>query len=368
MSRLLLSLLTQTSDAARLAPRAWERVLREAQTTMLTARLAHQAAEAGWYERIPPRPRRHFDAARRVCESQQHTLRWELDRVEHALSGLGAPIVLLKGAGYLAAGIAAARGRVFSDIDIMVPRDVLHAAEAALVAHGWVSRVGDYDRRYYEAWMHELPALQHVQRESVIDLHHTITPPTSRVPVDARKLFASAQPLAGTSFLVLAPADMVLHCAVHLLQEGDFTHGLRDLWDLDALLREFGRDAAFWDYLAARARDLDLGRPLFYTLEQARTLLSTPIPESFVTAMRRFRPLLPARRIMGSLLQAVLSPESPGNAATAQTLLYLRAHYMRMPLRLLIPHLARKSAMRLGSALSRRPAESIAVGGEEALG
>ena len=98
--------------------------------------------------------------------------------------------------------------------------------------------------------MHELPALQHVHRSSVIDLHHTIAPPLSRIPVDAQKLISVARPTEGTRFFVLAPGDMLLHSALHLLQEGDFSHGMRDLLDIDALLREFGSEFELLAFLA----------------------------------------------------------------------------------------------------------------------
>ena len=40
---------------------------------------------------------------------------------------------------------------------------------------------------------------------------------------------------------VLAPADMVLHSAVHLFTEGEFSRGLRDLCDLDLAVARFRR-------------------------------------------------------------------------------------------------------------------------------
>ena len=45
-------------------------------------------------------------------------------------------------------------------------------------------------------------------------------------------LLARARPLGDSGFHVLAPEDMVLHSAVHLYQEGELDHGMRDLLDL----------------------------------------------------------------------------------------------------------------------------------------
>src|SRR5579872_658086 len=150
-ARVLLAALTGGDAATRFNPRQWEQLLIEARA-------------AGWYEFIPPAPRRHLEAARRVCVSQQHTVRWEMRQIERALSAAEGPVVLLKGSAYVMSDLPAARGRIFSDIDIMVPRARLKRAEQALLGHGWYSNVDGYDRYYYETWMHELPALQHVQR------------------------------------------------------------------------------------------------------------------------------------------------------------------------------------------------------------
>jgi hypothetical protein len=343
--------------------------LKEARGPMLTAHIAEQARAQGWYERIALRPRRHLEAARRTCASQQHMVRWEVGQIERALGALDVPVVLLKGSAYVMAGLPAAEGRVFSDIDIMVPRSAMHRAETALIPHGWISNANAYDRRYYEKWMHELPALQHVQRSSVIDLHHTITPPTSRTPVDAAKLFEAARPLAGSKlFFVLAPWDMVLHSAVHLIQEGEFWHGLRDLVDLDALLRDFGGDAGFWPALLARAGDLGLGRPLYYAMQQALVLLKTPMPAEFIAGLERFRPAFLTRRVMARLLGTALAGASAGASARqierARWFLYVRGHYVRMPLKLLIPHLVRKGGVRLATLCRRRADDTLPVGGE----
>src|SRR6476469_4270169 len=89
-----------------------------------------------------------------------------------------------------------------------------------------------YDQRYYRTWMHELPPMQHVKRGSVIDVHHTIVPPTSGTRLNAAALFDAATPLPEASpFLVLAPPDMVIHSATHLFNNEDMAHGLRDLTD-----------------------------------------------------------------------------------------------------------------------------------------
>ena len=83
----------------------------------------------------------------------------------------------------------------------------------------------------------------------------SITPPTSRFKVPGDKLFERIVTVDKEARLfVLAPVDMVLHSSVHLFQEGEFSHGLRDLLDIKDLLDFFGGDVIFgWARLATRS-------------------------------------------------------------------------------------------------------------------
>jgi hypothetical protein len=352
----LAAALARPETLANFSAREWEDLIAEARRKHLLARIAVIAKERGLFPSLPARPRQHLEAACVMAEWRHRVVRWEVDCIRRALAPLDVPIVLLKGAAYLLAGLPAARGRLFADVDLMVPRERIGDVEKMLFANGWISRGYDaYDQDYYRTWMHELPPLQHVLRQSELDVHHTIAPPTARLPVDARKLFAAARPLDSPGrFLVLAPADMVLHSIIHLFQEGGFEHGLRDLVDIDDLLRHFGRDGGFWQALGDRAEELGLGRPLYYAARQAQDLLRTEMPADFRKRLERFRPDAVTRGVMRLVLRAGILGEGPAERASfagfARWLLYIRGHYLRMPLHLLLPHLMRKGWRRQAEA------------------
>src|SRR5260370_24711376 len=133
--------------------------------------------------------------------------------------------------------------------------------------------------------MHELPPLKHISRQTVLDVHHAILPTTARLKPDSVKLLAASRPIGGEPRLrILAPVDMVLHSATHLFCNEDVGNNLRDLADLDNLLREFAGDEAFWPELTVRAVELDLTRPLYYALRYAVRVLGTPVPVPVVSA------------------------------------------------------------------------------------
>ena len=185
----------------------------------------------------------------------------------------------------------------------------------------------------------------------LLDIHHTIVQPTARTSVEAEPLAAASQALTGDGRLrILAPTDMVLHSAVHLFNEGEFDRGLRDLLDLNDLLRHFGAQEGFWPALIQRAEEIGLTQPLFFTLHYLRLLLAVPLPPEAMEAARRWRPPPVRLRIFDALFLRALLPDHPSCddifTGFARWLLYVRAHYLRMPLHLLIPHLIRKAFYR----------------------
>lgn len=345
---LLLRALREPLSMANLDEASWDLVVRQAATAGLLGRLGALAAECDLKSALPTAVWRHLEAMLTVADQQRRSVRWELVQLSRTLAELDGPVLLLKGAAYAAAGLPPARGRLFADIDLLVPRDQLDAAEAALMLGGWVtSHHSAYDQRYYRRWMHELPPMMHVRRQTVLDLHHAILPDTARLRTRSELIVAAATPLVEfPRFSVPDPLDLVLHSATHLFLEGEWEHGLRDLADLDALLRAGASLGGYWDRLLARADELHLGRPLYFGLRYCRRLLNTPVPEE-VAARCPSRPAPPATYLMDRLFLPALATAHPSfHSATtglASFALYVRSHWLRMPLHLLLPHLVYKA-------------------------
>lgn len=349
---LLLTLLREPGRQRDLSPQQWDRVVRQARSANLLARLGYLLADRSEDPSLPDAVRRQLASAQRVAEAQGGDARWEVRELQRILREIGVPLILLKGAAYLIAGLPPAPGRVFIDIDILVPKASLDQVERVLGRFGWVSAHHDaYDQRYYRQWMHELPPLRHLRRETLLDVHHGILPETSRLQAMPRELLAAARPVPGLDEVyVLAPPDMVLHSAVHLFADGEFENGLRDLVDLDGLLKAFGNDPRFWPSLIERARQFGLLRPLYYALRYTRRFLATPLPDEVWAQVAAERPGALLGRVMDTLFVSALYPAHPSCdtvlTGIARWALYVRAHYLRMPWHLLLPHLARKAVRR----------------------
>lgn len=344
----LLGLLTAPETAPGLTPGAWSPVLGAARRCGLMGRLAHRLEQAGVLAALPPGPRRHLRSATVAAAQHRRDVLRELDRVALALATVAGPKVLLKGAAYVRADLAPAAGRTYGDIDVMVPPQGMAEAEAALRLAGWLPVNTDaYDRSYYVRWMHQVPPLQHIQTGSVIDLHHTIVPRTARTPVHSGPLLSAAVDVPGQPFQVLSPEDMVLHSAVHLFDDGTFDKALRDLSDIDLLLRQFtAGDPAFWSRLCRRAEALGLGAVLDHALTACAALWRTPVPAPLLQ-----RPRPRAARLLDRVFDKALTPDHPAVSglpeAVARGFLYMRGHMMRMPLYLLVPHALRKMSRQI---------------------
>lgn len=344
---LIVRTLRAPKSIATLSLADWDLLVRQARRANLLAQLQSLLEQRHLLSLVPQQPRQHLVWAATVAIRHAQAVQAEVAHIGKALAGRS--LVLLKGAAYTMAALPHARGRLYSDVDILVPHEAIGEVENQLMIHGWLASHHDaYDQRYYRQWMHEIPPLQHMRRGSVIDVHHAILPLTMRVHPDSEKLRAAARCLPGQpELLVLAPPDMLLHSAAHLFYESELAHGLRDLFDLDGLLRHFADHADFWPRLVDRARELELTRCLFYALRYSRLLLATPVPDDVMAAAEIGRPAAWLLCLMDAMYRRVLLPEHASctdrYTGIARKALYVRGNWLRMPPLMLARHLFHKA-------------------------
>ncbi len=327
----------------------WDLFIRQARRANLLSRISVILRDEGHLHRVPEQVLPHLESECKLADQQKRVVEWEVRCIRQALDAIDLPVIFLKGAAYVAAQLPAARGRRFADVDILVPKTRIRQAEQALFLHGWLSeKLNPYDQKYYRKWMHEIPPLRHSKRRTVIDVHHAIIPQTMRLHPDPEKLIANTLPIGDDERLrVLSPTDMVLHSAAHLFLDGEFRNSLRDLVDMDQLVRHFSAREGFWDDLYERSMELELGRPLFYTVIYLARLLETPVPASLQERLKVHFSGSITNLWMEQLFDRAVTIHHPSCSdrisGIARWMLYVRGHYLRMPLYLLIPHLVKKS-------------------------
>jgi len=331
---------------------AWEPLLSCGRRNAVLAYLAHKAEAANVLGDVPTGPRDAMRAAQTAAARLAQLALWEVDRVSRVLLRVGIPAIALKGAAYLLRGMPHAATRVLTDVDIMVPRERIDECERELLAAGWKgTKLDAYDQQYYRRWSHEIPPLQYPGRMLSIDIHHTICPPVSRLRPDPRAFWADSEPGDHRYVHLFSPVDSVLHAAIHLFFDSDLDGRFRDLLDLHEMLQTFGLREGFWEALLRRAKEQNLGRPLYYAVVTLQALLKTDIPEDVRRKVEQFRPPAAVDLWMRKTLTTLLTPVDPEpwpppNRAR-RWLMFVRSHWLRMPPHLLIPHLLRKSLRRV---------------------
>jgi Uncharacterised nucleotidyltransferase len=327
-ARLLTKTLSQPSYATRLDARGWTSLLTIAHAERLTASLAWRLDGLN----LPPKAAAILAEAKASAEVARTHALWEAEMARRVLTPLGIPLILLKGTAFAAAGLEAARGRLIGDLDILVPRDRLAEVEAALLGGGWEWVKPDpYDDAYYRQYMHELPPLIHRMCDRMIDVHHTILPLTARVKPDAAALIAGAVPLGGGLF-TLSPPDMLTHAVAHLFADGDLNGCLRNLWDIDRLIREHSVAPDYWEQLTERARLHGLVLHVSRALRLSQHMFETPVDPFLAYEARKgdifYMGRLLARNGWGQETRKIL-----------RLAFYIRSHWLRMPPLMLARHL-----------------------------
>lgn len=345
---LLISVLRSPGSICELGLAEWDLLIRQAKAANLLAHLAAVFLRYSLNDRIPSAPLLHLKSALMISDRNKAAVKWEISQLREALYDLAIPIVVLKGAAYAIADLPVHRGRLFQDIDILVPRAVLADVEEILLAWRWrTMHTSHYDQHYYRTWMHEIPPLKHLERETVLDIHHSILPLTARLKPDPVKLISNAVNQGESDDIYwLQPYDMILHSATHLFHDGELENGLRDLVDLKGLIECFSREDGFWSGLLARAIEMELARPLYYAIRYLELQLQFSIPKDVKAELQiagpRFGVVLMDYLFCRGLVPSHKSCDTLGSDFS-RWLLYIRSHYLRMPMKLLLPHLIRKA-------------------------
>ena len=313
-------------------PDDWTSLLAIARAERLDGSLAYRLADLP----LPDGVTCALEDARTQATFGRTQALWEVEMARRVLNPLGIAPILLKGSAFAFSGLPAGVGRLVGDLDILLPRDRLDEAEAALLEAGFVwAKDNPYDQLYYRNWMHELPPLVHKDRGSMIDVHHSILPLTARRTPDAAALIDASIEIA-PGLRILSPADMVVHAATHLFADGDLAGGLRNLWDIDRLLRLFALTPGFWGELGTRATRHQMRGPLGLALRLADRIFATPV-EPRLAGYDRMRDLLFIRRILAR--DGWGRPIRPVNRFG----FYVRSHWIRMPPLMLARHLWTKA-------------------------
>jgi hypothetical protein len=232
------------------------------------------------------------DEARRKSAAAAATLR----QIAEVCARQGIPLALLKGS-YLAEHVyGEATHRVFSDVDILVPRERVTETERALETLGYAlrapyeverslgARAGGGEREeirrvLFERYHHLPLALPRDDPRLPVDAHWLLAKP-QRLQLDPAELWPRLVPatVCGVRTQVLDPEAMLVHLALHAAEQSPLDFKLLHLCDVAWFLERFGGGLDV-ERVARTAVDWGVARQLACCLEALCRVFPFPAPE-----------------------------------------------------------------------------------------
>ncbi|NMP30548.1 nucleotidyltransferase family protein [Thalassotalea sp. M1531] len=322
----------------------WEALIEQAYHTGLLARIYFILKDTGLLNNIPCYLSWHFTSAWKLFLAHNQDVQSEVERINGVLNSTGIKPTYLKGTAYLLEGLTCSKGRIFADVDVFVHGSELSQAENILKWQGWtVKELDAHDQHYYRNWMHELPPMVNSKTGLTLDLHHNLLPIVSRVKLDSELLLANLN--EGENSNTLSAEDKILHSAIHLLLDGEFNHGFRDLHDIYLLIVENQlQHEEFISQLIARAIELNFEFILYHCLRLQQDIFLLKVDDDILNMLIKNKFSKMKANFIVSLFKAVLSPlplKGRYNSISLFTL-FIRSHWLKMPLHILVPHLVYK--------------------------
>lgn len=317
-------------------------ILREAK---LLASFYHLANQKNCFNHYPEYAQRHLTSACVVAQRQKIQVIFECATLTELLAKINVSPVYMKGANYILRDSINSRGRMISDIDVLVDKQDLQKVEGFLKKQLWhTDELSDYDEKYYRSWAHEIPPMYHLLRDTVLDIHHNIYLPISGRSPNINT-FTKQLKLTQKQCLVLEDAATVLHSIIHLFMNEDFTNAFRDMLDLHLLFDELGNDD-FWRDLNELAYTSGFHKELYYCLVLRQRLFHSSNPEILTNLNVRFKNAT-STFFIHQVLYHGLTPQhyllDRFHNKLARFVIFIRGHWIKMPLPILLKHLTIKS-------------------------
>jgi hypothetical protein len=210
-----------------------------------------------------------------------------LDEILDALRGAGVAPILLKGAALALALYDQPALRAMQDLDLLVEPGRVEASIDVLRRVGYRAIQGARSDAFYSGHHHAIPMVGRGGRV-VVEIHRGLVPPEEGLHLDPAPFFARAAEVEvrAKRYRMLAPEDQVLHACLHLSYCDRFAGRLRDLTDVHALLEGLG-ESVDWGILLGSALRTDVCRSLYASLDLARRLLGTNVPQEVMWELAR---------------------------------------------------------------------------------
>ena len=275
----------------------WAALRLTADVERVAALLYHVVCRQGL---VPPEVEAALEEAYYGLARQNSLLLHELERIVGALAEAGVPVLLLKGAALAETAYGNAALRPMDDLDVLVPRPQVGAAQAALTGLGYRMVTTEpwpgFSWRYRNAVMLGHPAS--TEPTFFVGLHIQLfdVPYYERIPVGDWFARAQAVPAAGSGARMPAPEDHLVYLCGHLALHHEREPALLRYVDIALLIRYAG-EALDWEQVVQRTADWRLVIPLQRTLAALEDLWPGVVPSAVAAQVARLQAGAPERRL-----------------------------------------------------------------------
>ena len=229
-----------------------------------------------------------------------------MGRALRLLAAQQIPVILLKGAALAEAVYGNIAVRPMGDLDLLVRREDVPAALAALHAAGWEAFDAEARDGLTLAYEVEIALQKPGPIPVMLEIHWgLLDSPHYQQVLPLAWFWETALPVQadGADALALGPEALLLHLCAHLAlhHRGE---GLLWLHDVAEVLHAYGERLA-WDEVLARAQAGDLVLPLQHVLGRVARDWDAPIPGDVMARLAALRPSADEARVYAWLTAPV---------------------------------------------------------------
>jgi hypothetical protein len=226
----------------------------------------------------------------------------ELGRVLRRLAAEGVAVLLLKGAALAETVYHDIAARPMGDLDLLVHREDVMAAQGALSELGYAPRRTEAFAGVTLDFENEVQLLKQGPVDTLVEIHWSLlNSPHYQNRLPMAWFWETALPVQveGSAALVLGPEALLLHLCAHLaLHHG--SSGARWLHDVAEVVQRF-QDRLDWEQLLGRAQAWDLVLPVQQVLGRVARDWQAPIPDDILQRLSALRPSLAEARVVARL-------------------------------------------------------------------
>jgi hypothetical protein len=194
------------------------------------------------------------------------------------------PVIILKGAALAWLCYKDVALRPMRDLDLLVRRKDLDAADQLLRKLGYVPGKFPHSEEWYRAYHHHLAPYFSGDGSLILELHHHIICPTASLDIPIEDFWQRARSTQITSLrvLIFAPEDLLIHTCLHLSHDNHFLRALIGLRDVAEIVTYY-KEEIDWDKLLRKAQTYEIQKHLYYALWMSQNILEAEVPNEILT-------------------------------------------------------------------------------------